>query len=1226
VLAALGCIPGPIGCAASGFSCGMGLGDGVDAIDIVDCAVGAAGCLIPIAAVPACIYSIMRCFISPASVNAPPSTVTITDTSDDMIAYYKTGVRAELDAFNQLTGARDGVWLNPQADGATGDWFARFQAAVAAGSDGGRTITAAERSALLAGPQPPGVAASEVNRVLDRWNRTLENIALGILRPADAPPGANLDFIDTVALKANLNLAGAYTLQAQAAGFTDPINAIVETVRYREETGGAGGTCARVKIKLDQEAVLSRDAFRATLDLDNGTANPLSNIRVTVRVTDGAGADATALFGIRAPEVTGMSDVSGGGAVPGGSKGSASWTIIPTVDAAPSAPKQYFVSGEFDYTLNGVSVAIPLSPVAITVYPTPRLTLDYFHDRNVYADDPYTDVIEPSIPFNLAVMVRNNGAGEARNFRITSAQPQIVDNEKGLLIDFKIIATEVAGQNLTPTLTANFGTIPPGGIGIGRWLMTSTLQGLFTSYSATFEHIDSLGNPKLSVIDEVRIHEMIKLVQAGGSFEDGKPDFLVNDRPDLRDLPDTLWLSDGSSNAVQVVTDATITGSLSPGNLQVQLTASMPGGWTYLRIPDPGNGQYRLATITRSDSVAVRVNTNAWVTDRTFIGQGTRPVNENILHMLDYNSTGSYTLVYQIVAPADTQPPTSQIAALPAQSQTVFPLSWSGDDAGGSGVAYYDIYFSENSGPFQRWLTATPTVAGVFQGAIGKTYAFYSVAVDQAGNRETPPGTPDAQTTVTFSNRPPVLAAIPTQTVVEGDTFSLTPSATDPDGDAISFQLGAGAPPGMVFNSQNGQISWTTGEAHGPGTNSITLTARDNGFPQLSSSQTFQLIVLETNTPPTLAAIPGVTISEGALLTFTNVAADIDLPPQKLTFSLDPGAPRGASVNPTNGVFTWQPSDTQGGTTNPITVRVTDDGPAFLSASQTFAVVVLDTRPDFFINIGSTAVLTNAVGAVPLSLRSGISLTNLQLIFSAGSRLTNLSLSGLAPQVGSANLIPLGSNRFDLRFESVPAALFQGNLSLAQLGFTVVSNNHSAVAVIASESLKGARADNVSANVSVNGSGGLGRVFIVGPEPILDIANAPASQVALTLYAHPGRYAIERNALLGGTNLWSFDSLVNAASLRTDLPLRPTAGPKEYFRAYSSLALTMNLTIRLEAGQVIIEWPQECPNCSLEKTAALTPAAWLPAGVQGQIVNGRYRVVFPPGVAPQFLRLVIPSN
>src|SRR6185436_16472988 len=130
--------------------------------------------------------------------------------------------------------------------------------------------------------------------------------------------------------------------------------------------------------------------------------------------------------------------------------------------------------------------------------------------------------------------------------------------------------------------------------------MTSTLQGLFINYSATFEHIDGLGNTKLSLIDQVRIHEMIRLVQAGGAFEDGKPDFLVNGIPDLRDYPDTLWLSDGTTNSVAVVTNGVVTGALSGGNLQVQLSAALPGGWSYLRLPDPGHGQYRLTGVTRS--------------------------------------------------------------------------------------------------------------------------------------------------------------------------------------------------------------------------------------------------------------------------------------------------------------------------------------------------------------------------------------------------------------------------------------------------------------------------------------------------------------------------------------------------------------------------------------------------------------------------------------------------
>jgi hypothetical protein len=94
------------------------------------------------------------------------------------------------------------------------------------------------------------------------------------------------------------------------------------------------------------------------------------------------------------------------------------------------------------------------------------------------------------------VLVENRGKGTARNMRITSAQPRIVENEKGLLVDFKIIATEVAGHNLTPLLTVNLGDILPGESVVGRWLMTSTLHGLFTDYKATFEHVDGLGNPR----------------------------------------------------------------------------------------------------------------------------------------------------------------------------------------------------------------------------------------------------------------------------------------------------------------------------------------------------------------------------------------------------------------------------------------------------------------------------------------------------------------------------------------------------------------------------------------------------------------------------------------------------------------------------------------------------------------------------------------------------------
>jgi len=48
-------------------------------------------------------------------------------------------------------------------------------------------------------------------------------------------------------------------------------------------------------------------------------------------------------------------------------------------------------------------------------------------------------------------------------------------------------------------------------------------------------------------------------------------------------------------------------------------------------------------------------------------------------------------------------------------------------------------------------------------------------------------------------------------------------------------------------------------------------------------------------------------------------------PPKTLTYTLDAGFPSGASINATNGVFTWTPTEAQGPGSYPVTVRVSDN-------------------------------------------------------------------------------------------------------------------------------------------------------------------------------------------------------------------------------------------------------------------------------------------------------------
>jgi hypothetical protein len=209
-------------------------------------------------------------------------------------------------------------------------------------------------------------------------------------------------------------------------------------------------------------------------------------------------------------------------------------------------------------------------------------------------------------------------------------------------------------------------------------------------------------------------------------------------------------------------------------------------------------------------------------------------------------------------------------------------------------------------------------------------------------------GSPPLSASRTFSvtvnevNSAPSLAAIADQVISELAALTLTNSATDADVPAqiLTYSL-TNAPAGATINPTNGIFTWTPGETDGPGTNSITVRVTDNGSPPLSASRTFSVIVNEVNSAPVLTAISDRTIHAGAILNLTNSAADPDIPANTLAFSLDPGAPAGASINSSNGVFTWATQPEDANTTNAVTVRVTDDGTPPLNDTKSFVVTVV---------------------------------------------------------------------------------------------------------------------------------------------------------------------------------------------------------------------------------------------------------------------------------------------
>jgi hypothetical protein len=146
-------------------------------------------------------------------------------------------------------------------------------------------------------------------------------------------------------------------------------------------------------------------------------------------------------------------------------------------------------------------------------------------------------------------------------------------------------------------------------------------------------------------------------------------------------------------------------------------------------------------------------------------------------------------------AATDSAAPTSRVNVLPAtEGSPSFMVSWSGqDNAGGSGIASFDVYVSDNGGAYTAFQTATTGISAAFVGTPGHTYNFFSIATDLAGNVEASPTGADAKTKVNANAKVGTSTGVATSTdaFVPGQSVTLT-ATVSPTG------LVSGSPSGLV--------------------------------------------------------------------------------------------------------------------------------------------------------------------------------------------------------------------------------------------------------------------------------------------------------------------------------------------------------------------------------------------------------------------------------------------
>lgn len=293
----------------------------------------------------------------------------------------------------------------------------------------------------------------------------------------------------------------------------------------------------------------------------------------------------------------------------------------------------------------------------------------------------------------------------------------------------------------------------------------------------------------------------------------------------------------------------------------------------------------------------------------------------------------SYRVGYELLGSGGNAWPVAVASANPSNGDVPLPVSFSSagsTDLDGSLASYawdFDDGSSSNeANPTHNYTTGGPFVVTLTvtddQGAQATATVFVKVL------------NPNQLPVANASADP--MAGIPPFDVVFNATGSY-----DPDGWLGNFH--------WTFSDGGeywGAIAYDTIYTTDPFTATLTVFDNRNG------TGTATVLINSSNQPPVLDPIGAKVVDELTTLVFTATATDPDVPGQALTFSLGPGAPAGASIDPLTGMFTWTPTEAQGPGIYPVKVIVTDDYPVPLNDFEVIQVTVNEVNLNPIVDAG----------------------------------------------------------------------------------------------------------------------------------------------------------------------------------------------------------------------------------------------------------------------------------
>lgn len=496
--------------------------------------------------------------------------------------------------------------------------------------------------------KPESVSEEQLNLLIERFNNSYAG-------------SSALNRINTDSLQYHCDECSRYDQMAQSQGFetmADMFNASYNVVIANLEKD-KNSVCTSVTMQLSQHLVMTRQAFRGTLSVYNGhDSEPIRDAKLTLVVADEEGNLATSHeFEIVTETLNGFQgalNMNSGWTLDAGETGTATILFIPTKYAAPTEDKVYLFGGSFSYIdpFTGLLVTRELYPDRLTVRPSPNLVLDYFMQRDIYGDDPFTVEVEPMQNAEFALIIDNQGNGDAKNVTMTTHQPTIIENEKGLLIDFSIVSSQLNGEDATlvmdDEIATDFGTIVAHSQAYAQWWLQSSLLGHFTSYNVSYNHLTSYGNEDLSLIDTVRIHELIHGFTTDDVTGKRLRGFLTNDLPDANDTPDMIHFTNGTQEPVAM--SSAMINRINTTQYMLTVNSSAPG-WNYGSVIIPIMDRQKIISVVRQSDDETIYADNAWKTDRTLV-DGLDWLYESRLHyVMDMSGLSeTYVITFSTVS------------------------------------------------------------------------------------------------------------------------------------------------------------------------------------------------------------------------------------------------------------------------------------------------------------------------------------------------------------------------------------------------------------------------------------------------------------------------------------------------------------------------------------------------------------------------------------------------